>query len=101
MTTSGSTTTPRARPRTLQDDLLADLRQAAPMPIARPEAHDSASVRAERSDHTEPETVTVDVRITPLRWSAPSLRQRDTELGLVVTAGPVRISVPRGRGREL
>jgi hypothetical protein len=95
------TTTPRQRPRTLQDDLLADLRQAAPIPIARPKVDDSASVPAERSDHTDPETVTVDVRITPLRWSAPSLRPRGTGSGFVVTVGPVRISVPRGRRREL
>jgi hypothetical protein len=99
MTATEPTTTPRPRPRTLQDDLLADLRQAAPMPTARPDVADSASVPAERSDHPSPETATVDVRITPLRWSAPSFRPRGTGSGFVVTAGPVRISVPRVRGR--
>ncbi len=97
MTAMEPTTTPSPRPRTLQADLLADLRQAAPMPIARPKEDHSASVPAERPDPTVPETPTVDVRLTPRHWSAPSIRPPGTGTGLVVTAGPVRISI-RGFG---
>lgn len=98
MTLREPTTTPSPRPRTLQDDLLDDLRQAAPMPIGRLNVDHSSSVPAERSDPTDPATPTVDVRVTPLRWSAPSLRVRGTRTGLALTAGPVRVSIT-GFGR--
>ena len=97
MTAIEPTTTPSSRSRTLQADLLADLRQAAPMPIARPKVDHSASVPAERPSPTVPETPTIDVRLTPLHWSAPSIRPRGTGTGLVLTAGPVRVSI-RGFG---
>ena len=93
MTAMEPTTTPSLGPRTLQADLLADLREAAPMPIARPKADDSAPVAAERSDPTVPETPTVDVRVTPWRWSAPSIRRSGNGTGFVLTAGPVRVSI--------
>ena len=83
---------PSPRPRALQDDLLADLRQAAPMPVRRPGPAHPASVPAPRPESTDEQTPTVDVRVTPLRWSAPSLRPRETGAGLVLTLGPVRIS---------
>ncbi len=93
MTTTERTAPPSPQPRTLQADLLADLREAAPTPIARPEVDDSASVAAKPSDATVPETPTLDVRVTPRRWSAPSLRRGGTGTALVLTAGPVRVSI--------
>lgn len=98
MTTMERTTTPSPRPRRLQDELLADLRQTAPLPIARPEVNRSASVPAERRPSKDPQTPTIDVRVTPLRWSAPSLRPHGTGKGLVLTAGPIRVSLT-GFGR--
>ncbi len=96
MTTMARTTTPSPRPRRLQDDLLADLRQTAPLPIARPErsrpASAPASAPAERRESTDSRTPTIDVRVTPLRWSLPSLRPRTGGKGLVLTAGPIRVS---------
>ncbi|MGK5114855.1 hypothetical protein [Geodermatophilus sp. CPCC 205506] len=104
MTTKPSSP-PSPRPRALQDDLLADLRQAAPMPVGRPEpAHPASapaqpsSAPAQPSETTDPQTPVVDVRVTPFRWSAPSLRPGGAGRGLVLTAGPVRISTT-GRGR--
>ena len=98
MTTMELTTTRSARPRKLQDDLLADLRQAAPLPIAGPEVDRKAPRPAERRNPTAPRTPTIEVRVTPLRWSAPSLRTPGTGTGLVITAGPIRVSI-RGFGR--
>ena len=96
MTATELTTTPSPRPRTLQADLLADLRQAGPMPIPRPKAEHSA-LPAERPNPPVPETPTVDIRVTPLHWSAPSIRPGSTGTNFVLTAGPVRLSI-RGFG---
>ena len=93
MTTVEPTTTPSRRPRTLQDDLLADLRQAAPMPVAPLEVNLSGPVPPERLDPTLQETPTIDVRVTPRQWSKPSLRPGGTETGLVFTVGPLRVSI--------
>ena len=94
MTTMKPTTTPSRRPRTLQDDLLADLRQAAPMmPVAPLETNHSAPVPPERVDPTLHETPTIDVRVTPRQWSTPSMRPGGTETGLVFTVGPLRVSI--------
>jgi hypothetical protein len=103
MSTPEPTTAPSRRPRSLRDDLLADLRQATPMPAARPEATPVpeagrpapvlASVPAQPVDAADPGTPTVDVRLTPRSWSAPSLRTRAAGPGVVLAAGPVRISI--------
>jgi hypothetical protein len=98
MTIEEPTAPSSPRPRTLQDDLLADLRQAAPMPIPRFEADPSASLPADRSQRTDAGTPTVHVSLTPRRWSAPSLRPGGAGSGFVVTAGPVRVSIT-GFGR--
>jgi hypothetical protein len=84
---------PSPRPGSLQADLLADLRQATPMPIARPGGDTPPPVPAERRNPTDPQTPTVDVRLTPRRWSAPSVRSPGTGTGFVLTVGPVRVSV--------
>ncbi len=86
---------PRAkRPRALQDDLLADLRQAAPMPIPHP-VHRAAPPPEERRGtawvRTPMSTPTLELRVTLWQWSAPGVRRlRD---GVVLSAGPVRISL--------
>jgi hypothetical protein len=98
MTTMERTTTRPPRPRRLQDELLADLRQTAPLPIARPEVNRPAPAPAERPEPIARRTPTIDVRVTPLRWSVPRLRARGAGPGLVLTAGPIRISIT-GFGR--
>jgi hypothetical protein len=72
----------------LQDDLLADLQQAAPIPVTRPEAGPPAATATAPVE----ETPTVALRLTPRRWARPSL---SSPLGgpLELAAGPVRISV--------
>ncbi len=82
-------TTDRPTRPSLQDGLLADLRQAAPAavsparPITRPES-------------TAASTPTVELRMTPRRWSLPGLRPAGN--GFVLTAGPMRLAVT-GFGR--
>ena len=68
----------------LQDELLADLRVAAPIPVVQPVAGQPAT--------PVEETPTVALRLTPWRWSRPSVRSRG-EKRLELSAGPVRISV--------
>jgi hypothetical protein len=78
------------RTRTLQDDLLDDLRQAAPLPVARPSS-DHPIPKAERVGSTDPEALTVELRLTPRCWSALSVRRHPIGAGLVVTAGPLHL----------
>jgi hypothetical protein len=86
------------RPRTLQEDLLDDLRQAVPSPVARPSSDHPVPTPAERRDLTDPEVLTVELRLTPRMWSAPSVRRPAGGAGLVMEAGPLRLHV-RGIGR--
>jgi len=88
--TSTDVSAPRpARSRTLQDDLLDDLREAAPMAVPR----------AGTAPAARPQELTVEVRVTPRSWSAPTLRTPADGTGLVMTAGPVRLRF-RGFGRR-
>ena len=86
---------PRAkRSRALQDDLLDDLRQAAPMPVPHP-VHRAAPPPEERRGtawvRTPMSTPTLELRVTLWQWSAPGVRRlRD---GVALSAGPVRISL--------
>jgi hypothetical protein len=98
MSTTKVSATRSRRPRALQEDLLDDLRQAAPMPVARPCLGQPMSVPAERSDSTEPEAFTIELRLTPRRWCALSVRTPSNGAGLVVTAGPLHLRF-RGLGR--
>lgn len=97
MTTNHSTAQSR-RPRTLQDDLLDDLRQAAPLPVARPSSDHPVPTPAGRPESTDLEALTVQLRLTPRNWSAPSVRTPTGGAGLVVKAGPLHLHV-RGFGR--
>jgi hypothetical protein len=98
--TDQSTARPmRTRPmrnRTLGDELLADLRQAAPMPVAQPRdvPVPVASVPATAGDHpaAEAEAPTIDVRVTPRLWWGLRLKTLGEGPGVVIGAGPVRIS---------
>ncbi len=96
--------TPRpARSRTLREDLLDDLRQAAPMPAAPP-APDipvpvvsaparSAPQPAARPAPAAPETPTVELCVTPRLWWGFRMKTLGETPGVVIGAGPVRISL--------
>jgi hypothetical protein len=85
------------RSRTLGDDLLADLRQAAPMPAAQPTREVAVpveSVPATAGDHpaAEADAPTIDVRVTPRLWWGLRMKTLGEGPGVVIGAGPVRIS---------
>jgi hypothetical protein len=89
MTTSENFASEPARPRTLQDDLLQDLRQTAPMPDPRPGAQRPRAKRPPIEATTA--SPAVELRVTRTRWLAPSMRLASK--GLVVSAGPISVSV--------
>ena len=86
MTTSDTTDT--TRPTSFQDDLLQDLRQTAPMPDPRP-ARPGAARRVRWRTRRRPPAV--ELRLTRTRWHSPSMRL--AAKGLVVSAGPISVSV--------
>jgi hypothetical protein len=89
MTSSANSAPEAARPRTLQDELLQDLRQTAPMPDPRPgPARPRPKRNPMESSSAQP---AVELRVTRTRWVAPSMRLASK--GLVVKAGPISISV--------
>jgi len=86
-------TSASGRARTLQDDLLQDLQQTAPMPDPRPgAARPRQKPDALQSGGTQP---AVEVRVTRTRWLSPSMRLASK--GLVVSAGPISVSVGLSR----
>jgi hypothetical protein len=86
---ASSSPSDRSRPRTLQDDLLQDLQQTAPMPDPRPgPARPRPKRNPMESSGAQP---AVELRVTRTRWVAPSMRLASK--GLVVTAGPISVSV--------
>ena len=81
------------RARNLQDDLLQDLQQTAPMPDPRPgAARPRPKPDAMQTGGTQP---AVEVRVTRTRWLSPSMRLASK--GLVVSAGPISVSVGLSR----
>ena len=94
MTTTDKIGSRAKRPRALQDDLLADLRQAAPMPVPHP-VHRAAPPPEERRGtawvRTPMSTPTLELRVTLWQWSTPGVRR--LRGGVVLSAGPVRISL--------
>jgi len=81
------------RARNLQDDLLQDLQQTAPMPDPRPgAARPRQQPDAMQTGGTQP---AVEVRVTRTRWLSPSMRLASK--GLVVSAGPISVSVGLSR----
>jgi hypothetical protein len=92
-----------ARPRSLRDDLLDDLRHAAPMPTAPPK-HDipvpvaSAPGRpaprpAGVPAPAAPETPTVELCVAPKFWWGFRMKTLGETPGVVIGAGPVQISL--------
>ena len=89
MTPSANSSPEAARPRTLQDDLLQELRNTAPMPDPRP---GPPRPRAKRAPiETGATSPAVELRVTRTRWLAPSMRLASQ--GVVVSAGPISVSV--------
>ena len=89
MTASKNAPCEPARPGTLQDDLLQDLRQTAPMPDPRPGAHRPTPSPAEGREKSP----TVEIRLTRTRWLPPSMRRPSGGPGLVLSAGPISVSL--------
>jgi hypothetical protein len=83
-----------SRPRTLQDDLLADLKGTVPPPIARPASGRGRTTPAKNpSRRAQGESPTVELQVTRTRWSTPSVRSAPGRSGVVLSAGPLRVSV--------
>lgn len=93
MTTHEILASESARPRTLQDDLLDDLRQTAPMPDPRPGTQRPRAKRPPiEASTTQP---AVELRVTRNPWRSPSMRLASK--GLIVSAGPISVSVGLSR----
>ena len=103
MTATPSTTRP-ARSRPLRDDLLDDLRQAAPMPVPPPALDIPVPVVASspgrptprpagRPDPAAPETPTLELCVAPRIWWGFRMKTLSETPGVVIGAGPVQISL--------
>src|SRR5215212_10559973 len=95
------TTAPRsgARPRSLQDDLLDDLRLGHDPPSAAQVTAASVASPTEaalRVPAVAP-TPAVELRITPRSWSSAGWTRRPEGDGLTVNLGPVCLSLGRLR----
>ena len=93
MTTDDRSPAPSAgRGRTMQDELLNELRQASPMPIV-PTAVEKAPLRSlEGPGPRERQIPVLQVEVTLQRWSWPRARLLPGRSGLSVGIGPVRVS---------
>jgi hypothetical protein len=83
----------------LQSDLLADLRVAAnARPLPTDAAPPSPPLNAPRGELLRPPTPSLDVRVTPLRWTRPGLVSPDPALGLGLglRIGPLQVSLTLG-----
>jgi hypothetical protein len=101
-TTDQSTArTMRTRPmrsRSLGDDLLDDLRRAAPMPAAQPSRDVPVPVvsvprTVEKPRRPVTEAPTIDVAVTPRFWWGLRMKTLSEGPGIVIGAGPVRLSL--------
>ena len=93
MTTDDRPPAPRAgRGRTMQDELLHDLRQATPVPIVPTAVEPAPSHRPEGPRPPERQTILLQVQVTVQRWSWPRARVLPGGAGLSVGVGPVRVS---------
>lgn len=83
-----------ARARSLQEDLLADLQGAVPPPAPRPASGRSRTTPAALPSRRTPrEAPTVELQLTRTRWASPSVRSVPGRSGLVLSAGPLRVSL--------
>ena len=80
------------RGRTMQDELLHDLRQATPVPIVPTAVEKAPSHPLEGPRPPERQTPLLQVQVTVQRWSWPRARLLPRGSGLSVGIGPVRVS---------
>ena len=93
MTTGNRPPAPSAgRGRTMQDELLHDLRQATPVPIAPTAVEQTPSQPLEGPRPRERQTPLLQVQVTVQRWSWPRARLLPGGSGLSVGIGPVLVS---------
>lgn len=92
MTVRENVPTGAVRPSSLQEGLLQDLLQTSPMPDPRP-ATGRARPRRTPPPEAAQRTPPVELRVTPTRWRAPGLRPGSGGQGLVLSAGPIRVSL--------
>jgi hypothetical protein len=76
-----------AHRRTLQDELLDDLRQAPDRPAAVP-VPAAGAARASAASESAP---AVELRITPRSWTAAGWTRRPD--GVTISLGPVRLAL--------
>lgn len=98
MTASDQSTSSAVRPRTLRDDLIDELRHAAPMPTAPPRADVPGEVvpagrTADRSPPGSSRTPTLELRVTPTLWWGLRIKTLGQKSGFVIGAGPVQLSL--------
>ena len=104
MTAPARSTARPTRSRPLRDDLLDDLRQAAPMPAAPPALDipvpvvTTAPVRsaprpAGRPDPAAPATPILELCVAPRTWWGFRMKTLGETPGVVIGAGPVQISL--------
>jgi hypothetical protein len=97
------TTAPRsgARPRSLQDDLLDDLRRGPAATSAAPATGASVASPPEVAPKTSviaaAPTPALELRITPRSWSSAGWTRRPDGDGLAINVGPVWLSLGRLR----
>ena len=97
------TTAPRsgARPRSLKDDLLDDLRRGPDHASAAPVTAASVACPPEAAPNVPAlapaPTPAVELRITPRFWSSAGLARRPDGGGLTINLGPVCLSLGRLR----
>jgi hypothetical protein len=84
-----------SRRATLQDDLLADLRGASPMPAAAtPVTSPRAARRVLPHERAKSDTPTLHLRLTPLRWSRPWAKAPDgPRAPIMLGIGPFQITL--------
>jgi hypothetical protein len=92
MTTDDRPPASAGRGRTMQDELLHDLRQATPMPIVPTAVEQATSHPLEGPGPQERQTPLLQVQVTLQRWSWPRARLLPGGSGLSVGIGPVLVS---------
>jgi hypothetical protein len=84
------------RPRSLQEDLLQDLRRPTPL-SPRPSSAGRSSAGRSRGEQSgtdrSSDGATVEVRVTRSRWTSLRVRSNPGRSGFEVSAGPLRLSL--------
>jgi hypothetical protein len=94
MTVTENSSSRAARPRTLQQDLLEDLKGTVPPPVSVPTAgRRRTPPPTHPSTRAQGESPTVELQLTRTRWASPSVRPAPGRSGVVLSAGPFRVSV--------